>query len=622
MSDDEQARAIVELEETLQLPLPNAARQQLEATLQRLRQGATVPVSAATGSADPTTGTVTVSGTLRGAAVGVNQGTVQLFFGSMPDKKAEPLLVALLAWLEALARPDDRAVPRTLQERTQALIQAPTSASAVHLTDKVRLLLAQGALQWVADSPDLPQPVPPLVRQSLGAAALLPLIVQSPLPPSYLSALEQISSPGVTQLVLNEGLRYLQFRRIRNPEAVTLTMTSLTRALGEAPYVDGLARLLADLSDPQRGGPALAAAWHAQQVSDTPVWRVPDFFRLLAAGAIGGTIGAIFVAMVARLIAVQAPMRPDYPESEAPRHPTSSSGSSPGLFIPVTSVEWRATLERRNERFGEPADVWCYVRPGIYRIGGWGLSNRAANIRLSAFWIARVSITVAQYAPFVEVGYHAAARRWWTPQGWAWKVQGNRRRPWRWGEERFCQSDQPVIGVTWYEATAYCAWLSEQLRDGLPSGYVLRLPTEAEWEAAADYDANRQRRSYPWGDDEPTPERAIYHASPVRRPALVGHASNVRRPAPVGCCPAGAAACGALNMVGNVWEWTASSPKLYPQGSDAVIKDFTSYWEAPVRGGTWFPSSTSVCCAARLSSNMPIRLDIFGFRVIVGPHLA
>jgi formylglycine-generating enzyme required for sulfatase activity len=154
----------------------------------------------------------------------------------------------------------------------------------------------------------------------------------------------------------------------------------------------------------------------------------------------------------------------------------------------VTIAAWQHEMAQRSEQFGTPAGYFCSVRPGTYQIGGWEDDEPAADITLPAFWIARFPITVAQYAPFVAAGYGKDAERWWTREGWQWKQKRGRTQPYSWNESPYDGPNQPMIGVTWYEAAAFCAWLTAQLQDALPAGYVIRLPTEAEWEAAAAYD--------------------------------------------------------------------------------------------------------------------------------------
>jgi Uncharacterized conserved protein len=273
---------------------------------------------------------------------------------------------------------------------------------------------------------------------------------------------------------------------------------------------------------------------------------------------------------------------------------------------PVTMDEWKATLARRNEMFGKPDGYWCYVKPGTYRIGGWKRSEASANITLRPYWIARYPVTVAQYRAFIDAdGY--ARDEYWTLHGRTWKQKRNRTRPLAWDELRYTGANQPVIGVTWYEAAAFCSWLNAHLRAALPEEYALRLPTEAEWEVAAAYDAAGQRRAYPWGSEDPTPERAIYDAS------------RLNAAAPVGCCPAGAAACGALDMAGNVWEVTTSRFDQYPAGSARWEKDVPpDEGDVPWRGGSWWSGSTYVRCGARVR-DIP-HGDYDGFRLVVAPH--
>ncbi|MEI7646414.1 MAG: SUMF1/EgtB/PvdO family nonheme iron enzyme [Chloroflexales bacterium] len=273
--------------------------------------------------------------------------------------------------------------------------------------------------------------------------------------------------------------------------------------------------------------------------------------------------------------------------------------------FPVEPDDWRRELGQRDKTFSAEDDhYWRYVRPGTYQIGGWEEGEPSAEIALPPFWIARFPLTVAQYAPFVAEGYSGGAKRWWLLESWAWKQGRNRIRPDFWRRAGYDGANQPVVTVTWHEATAFCAWLTERLTDVLPAGHVVRLPTEAEWEVAASFDAQMQRRKYPWGDAEPTPERAIYDVS------------KLGRPAPVGCCPSGAAACGAMDMVGNVWEQTASEYRAYPDGSHQPQKDFTNGRTA-WRGGSWYLDSSYVRCGAR-GRNLFDVLNV-GFRVVLAP---
>lgn len=110
------------------------------------------------------------------------------------------------------------------------------------------------------------------------------------------------------------------------------------------------------------------------------------------------------------------------------------------------------------------------MRPGTYRIGGWKRVEEHADLELQAFWVARVPVTVAQYAAFIEAGSYRE-RRWWTPNDLEWLRGYENKQPWRWREAPFnSRPRQAVTGMSWYEATAYCAWLRAQLAGSLPHG--------------------------------------------------------------------------------------------------------------------------------------------------------
>jgi iron(II)-dependent oxidoreductase len=112
------------------------------------------------------------------------------------------------------------------------------------------------------------------------------------------------------------------------------------------------------------------------------------------------------------------------------------------------------------------------------------------------------------------------------------------------------------VGLSWYEAVAFCLWLTERLGEAeqLGDDEVIRLPTEAEWEKAA---RGADGRRYPWGE-EPDPDKANYDETGIGEPCAVG------------CFVNGASPYGCHDMAGNVWEWCAtqwqsySKPKPYP----------------------------------------------------------
>ncbi len=149
-------------------------------------------------------------------------------------------------------------------------------------------------------------------------------------------------------------------------------------------------------------------------------------------------------------------------------------------------------------------------------------------VTLSAYWIDVYPVTNARFARFLDAdGYDDP--QWWTPEGWAWKERHHVQQPAMWRQSGWDGADQPVAGVSWFEAAAYARWAGR------------RLPTDAEWEKAA---RGTDGRRYPWGDDWPTA-------------AVVNFNMQVGRTTPVGLYPDGVSPYGCHDMAGNVNNWVS-----------------------------------------------------------------
>jgi iron(II)-dependent oxidoreductase len=194
---------------------------------------------------------------------------------------------------------------------------------------------------------------------------------------------------------------------------------------------------------------------------------------------------------------------------------------------------------------------------------------------VAPFAISRAAVTNGQFAAFVDDGgYHD--QEFWSEAGWQWRQQAKAFGPvyWvaasnRWTVRHFDQdvpltADLPVVHVNWYEADAYCRWAKR------------RLPTEAEWELAAN--GVERKRRFPWGNDLPTPERAHLDA---RSAGCIA----------AGALPGGESVFGCRQMIGNVWEWTATDFMPYPGFTVDPYKEYSEPWfgseRKVLRGGSW-----------------------------------
>lgn len=240
----------------------------------------------------------------------------------------------------------------------------------------------------------------------------------------------------------------------------------------------------------------------------------------------------------------------------------------------------------------------------------WALDNErpAYTVDLPAFFIDRAPTTNAQYREFIDAGGYDNPR-WWSREGWAHRQRAGITAPMHWhgdgtytrfGRRTPIEPDEPVVHVCWYEAQAYATWAGR------------RLPSEAEWEKAARYDpATGRSRRYPWGDTEPGPAQANLGQRHLA-------------PAPVGAYPAGASPYGVHQLIGDVWEWTASDFRGYPGFAAFPYREYSEVFFGPeyrvLRGGS-FGTDAAACRGTFRNWDYPIRRQIFsGFRCARDPR--
>ncbi len=330
-------------------------------------------------------------------------------------------------------------------------------------------------------------------------------------------------------------------------------------------------------------------------------------------------------------------------------------------------------------------DYWATrIEPGTFSMGDdngkWDDEKPQFDYTIRRpYALARFPVTNRQYLLFVEAlagrgtaeAVAAANRLKELMQQHRRTPENFRPRYWPGARYRAGEGNYPVVGVTWYAATAFAWWADAWLRalGVLTEGEEVRLPTEAEWERAAAYpvetpgalryglqppqgadtdvstlssgaaqrsrvskgaggNTRAGRREYPWGDwDDPHPG-AARHPSPVRGRGAEGEGvpgiqanideSRIGGTSVVGIFPHGAAACGAEELAGNVWEWCSTPKPDYPFKGEVTAESlYTGNKRASntyvLRGGSWNFPRDDARCASR--NGHPPDIDLSGFRL-------
>jgi formylglycine-generating enzyme required for sulfatase activity len=286
---------------------------------------------------------------------------------------------------------------------------------------------------------------------------------------------------------------------------------------------------------------------------------------------------------------------------------------------------------------GDPrlkGDAWVKFKAGRFRMGGDEKAYQSApehEVEVGEFWLRRWPVTVGEYEEFVKAGGYG-------DKSW-WDVPPEVRAP-EWWERQRQHPNRPVVGVSWFEARAFCRWAKGA--GWAPAGRVISLPTEEEWEYAT-RGAGTRGRTYAWGPEEPgegDDGRASYGG-------ILGGSNVPESATPVGAYPSGHSPDGVWDLTGNVWEWTAcrwrdegkeedwrpgdtchqddiecrSDDKSRQQsnnvsaGDDSPIQSLSAAPRA-VRGGSWGLYAWHLRAAGRDWSGPGNRDVDLGFRVV------
>jgi iron(II)-dependent oxidoreductase len=261
---------------------------------------------------------------------------------------------------------------------------------------------------------------------------------------------------------------------------------------------------------------------------------------------------------------------------------------------------------------GNPGDSSMVRFPGGHvslgtddRSAAYDNERPCHSVDLAPFWIDATPVTNRAYLRFMEEGGYDSSEHW-SDAGWRWLQEAGVEAPMHWtraggrwiervmDRERPVDPSRPVCHVCFHEAEAFARWADK------------RLPTEAEWEAAACWSSEQGRQlRYPWGDADPTAVHANLDVLTFDTAPVWAYPLNV---SPTGC----------YGMIGDVWEWTSSDFVAYPGYETFPYKEYSEVFFGDeykvLRGGSWATRPGAIRGTFR-NWDYPIRRQIFsGFR--------
>jgi formylglycine-generating enzyme required for sulfatase activity len=265
-----------------------------------------------------------------------------------------------------------------------------------------------------------------------------------------------------------------------------------------------------------------------------------------------------------------------------------------------------------------------FIPPGVFEMGSGGDpktdETSRHEVELSAFFIGETEVANELFDRFIRVANHVTTREAQLNPVVSGVISVGKGSSWRdpWATGAPASPRDPVVCVSWNDATAYVAWAG------------LTLPTEAQWERAAAWDPTvRTSRRYSWGDFVPEAgSKRVGNVADECLPVIdrhwgifVGYRDGFPRLAPVGSFPEGASPCGALDMTGNVWEWCADEYGETPAGAHAGVRPHDPIrtpgagGDRVLRGGSWLDGPELARTTSRFRIEANAAKPNLGFRV-------
>jgi sulfatase modifying factor 1 len=252
------------------------------------------------------------------------------------------------------------------------------------------------------------------------------------------------------------------------------------------------------------------------------------------------------------------------------------------FLVFATSAFSQENIESQGIRFRLIPEGWHFLGSPPNETGRYADEAPSHKVNLKPFYISVTEITNIQYGRFLKATGHQA--------------------PLYWEDKNLNAPNQPVVGVTWFDAVAFCQWLTKV------TGVTHKLPTEEQWEAAAR--GGLVSQPYPWGSQAPDAGgvfRANFRTTP---PGGTGFSFT----APVGSF--GANGYGLFDMAGNVSEWCQD--RYVPLRRGGPFKPGVLRL---LKGGSWINGPRDLRNAARQSAPPTYADGYIGFRVVRPAHL-